>query len=302
MFLLSQQFKYIVISLFFLTLGCSVEDFDAIPDQDGSAPRIITLAPHLAELIDLIGAKETLVGVSTYTNVLSEDGAKLPYVGDAFLLDLERIAFLNPTIILAWQAGTPNHIVEELQNLGYRVEKIKTNSLNDIETAVTQVGKLTGYSINAEKIASEYHKDLQRLSSDYSKKESIRVFYQISERPLHTVNKKHYVTELIELCGGDNIFNDLNELAPLVSEEAVIVRNPEVFLAGRSEHTENSLENWQKWPEIMANIFSNYFYINANDISRPTPGLIAVGEVICKHLKKARFNRSENIKKNEMEM
>ena len=206
MFLLSQQFKYIVISLFFLTLGCSVEDFDAIPDQDGSAPRIITLAPHLAELIDLIGAKETLVGVSTYTNVLSEDGAKLPYVGDAFLLDLERIAFLNPTIILAWQAGTPNHIVEELQNLGYRVEKIKTNSLNDIETAVTQVGKLTGYSISAEKIASEYHKDLQRLSSDYSKKESIRVFYQISERPLHTVNKKHYVTELIELCGGDNIF------------------------------------------------------------------------------------------------
>ena len=210
MFLLSQKFKYIVISLFFLTLGCSVEDFDAIPDQDGSSPRIITLAPHLAELIDLIGAKETLVGVSTYTNVLSEDGAKLPYVGDAFLLDLERIAFLNPTIILAWQAGTPNHIVEELQNLGYRVEKIKTNSLNDIETAVTQVGKLTGYSISAEKIASEYHKDLQRLSSDYSKKESIRVFYQVSERPLHTVNKKHYVTELIELCGGDNIFNDLN--------------------------------------------------------------------------------------------
>jgi len=250
----------------------------------------------------LIGAKETLVGVSTYTNVLSEDGTKLPYVGDAFLLDLEKIAFLNPTIILAWQAGTPNHIVEELQNLGYRVEKIKTNSLNDIETAVTQVGKLIGYSISAEKIASEYHKDLQRLSSGYSKKESIRVFYQVSERPLHTVNNKHYVTELIELCGGDNIFNDLNELAPLVSEEAVIVRNPEVFLAGRSEHTENSLENWQKWPEIMANIFSNYFYINANEISRPTPGLIAVGEVICKHLKKARFNRSENIKKNEMEM
>ena len=151
MFLLSQKFKYIVISLFFLTLGCSVEDFDAIPDQDGSSPRIITLAPHLAELIDLIGAKETLVGVSTYTNVLSEDGTKLPYVGDAFLLDLERIAYLNPTIILAWQAGTPNHIVEELQNLGYRVEKIKTNSLNDIETAVTQVGKLTGYSISAKK-------------------------------------------------------------------------------------------------------------------------------------------------------
>ena len=78
MFFLSQQFKYIVISLFFLTLGCSVEDFDAIPDQDGSSPRIITLAPHLAELIDLIGAKETLVGVSTYTNVLSKNGTKLP--------------------------------------------------------------------------------------------------------------------------------------------------------------------------------------------------------------------------------
>src|SRR5690606_38311901 len=87
---------------------------------DAAASRLITLAPHLAELVYAAGAGETLVAVSAYGNYPDAVGS-LPEVGDAVRVDIERIVALKPDAVLAWASGTPVAARERLEALGIPV-------------------------------------------------------------------------------------------------------------------------------------------------------------------------------------
>lgn len=266
-------------------------------ESNAAALRIVTLAPHLAELVYAVGAGDSLVGVSAYSN-FPQAVTELPQIGDAFLIDQEQLLLLRPDVLLAWKSGTAAHTVDELRSRGYRVEVIQTNGLDDIAEALRTIGRLTGHAIEADSVADAFLADIDRMRVTFTQDSTIRVFYQVSSRPLYTVNSDHYVSELIELCGGKNIFDDLGALAPLVSEEAVLVRDPEVMIAGRIAEDDAMLGEWRRWPTLTANVLDNYFHVPANLLGRPTPRLIAAGTMICEQLEKARANRARENHKN----
>ena len=118
----------------------------------------------------------------------------------------------------------------------------------------------------------------------------IKVFYQVSERPLYTFNGEHYVSELIELCGGQNIFADLGNLAPLIGVEAVLERDPEVMFAG-SDAGAHAFDEWRRWPGLAANRYGNHFLMPAAEIGRATPRVLIAGDAVCDALEVARKNR-----------
>ena len=251
--------------------------------------RIVTLAPNLAELVFAAGAGDALVGVSAYSDYPPAAEA-LPLVGDAFTIDQEQLALLRPDLLLAWESGTPAHVVDELRHAGYEVEVIRTRSLDDIAAALVRIGTLAGTKQQALEVAAEFSAALQALGDAYSDAEPIRVFYQVSSRPLYTVGREHYASELIALCRGRNVFADLGELAPAVDVEAVIDRNPEVMLAG-DDAGSNAFAEWDRWPAIAANRYRNRFLLPADELSRPTNRVLVAGKVICDALQSARKRR-----------
>lgn len=254
--------------------------------------RIVTLAPHLAELVYAAGAADTLVAVSAYSDYPHEVAA-LPIIGDAFVVDQEMLALIKPDILLAWQSGTPEHVVGLLTKQGYRVEVIRTRSLEDVALALETIGRLTDSVDTAAQAAAEYRQGLATLADRHAATDPISVFYQIQKRPLYTISGDHYVSELIGLCGGQNIFSDLVNLAPLVAVEAVIERNPEILLVS-SDSEEGALNEWDRWPGMAANRFGNRYVIPADEIGRPTPRLLLAGEALCKALQQGRVNREMN--------
>ncbi|MFQ6006246.1 MAG: helical backbone metal receptor [Woeseia sp.] len=256
--------------------------------------RIVTLAPHLAELVFAAGAGDYLVGVSAYSD-FPAGVAVLPVIGDAFVVDQERLALLGPDLLLAWQSGTPKHVVDELSERGYRVEVIRTRNLEDIALGIERIGQLAGDAGLAAEAAAEFRQGLRRLAAAYSAAEPIRVFYQIQKRPLYTISGSHYVSELIELCGGQNIFSDLNNLAPLVAVEAVMERNPEIMLVS-SDSAADALSEWDRWPDLAANRYGNRFVMQADEIGRPTPRLLLAGEALCAILQQGRANRARSLR------
>jgi len=285
-------FLFILISL----LACerAAESGDPRETWNPETPnglRIVTLAPHLAELVFSAGAGNMLVGVSLYSDY-PEEAAAVPVIGDAFVVDQELLALLKPDMLLAWQSGTPQHVVDELSKQGYRVEVIRTRSLEDVALALETIGELTGFAEIAAQAASEFRQGLGALADRYSSADPIRVFYQIQKRPLYTISGDHYVSELIGLCGGQNIFSDLINLAPLVAVEAVIERNPEILLVS-SDSGENALNEWDRWPDLAANRFGNRYVIKADEIGRPTPRLVLAGGALCEALQRGRANRDE---------
>jgi iron complex transport system substrate-binding protein len=119
----------------------------------------------------------------------------------------------------------------------------------------------------------------------------VSVFYQVYQRPLYTINGEHYVSELIEVCGGRNIFAELDSLAPAISVEAVIEHNPEVMLAS-TDAGDNAFGEWQRWPNLTAVSSGNQYIMPADEIGRATPRLIIAGEAVCEALHTARSKRS----------
>jgi iron complex transport system substrate-binding protein len=263
------------------------------PDEESRTAysRIVTLAPNLTELVFWAGAGELLVGVSAYSNHPPK-ALELPVIGDAFMIDHERLAVLQPDLLLVWEGGTPAHVVDELREAGYEVEVMRTNSLADVSRAILRIGELTGHAAAAKQVVSNFEERMQAIRGRYEALPSISVFYQVSARPLYTVNGDHFVSELIDLCGGENIFADLGELAPTIDVEAVVERDPEVFLAG-SDAGDDAFSEWRRWPQMAANRHGNHFIVPGDVISRATPRLLDGAGAVCDVLQEARKRRAQ---------
>ncbi len=159
--------------------------------------------------------------------------------------------------------------------------------------ALLRIGELTGQIAAARTVAREFESGIAALADEASGSATISVFYQVSERPLYTINGEHYVSQLIEVCGGSNVFADLGKLAPLVGVEAVIERNPEVMLAG-DDAGPDAFAEWDRWPDIAANRYGNRYLMPAAAIGRATPRLLEAGKAICDALEHGREKRTKD--------
>lgn len=273
--------------------GCDNRPASREPANDvthtDAAKRIVTLSPHLAELVFAVGAGELLVGVSAYTD-FPESAAALPLVGDSFNVDHEQLTLLEPDLLLSWSSGTPAHVVDDLRTRGFRVETIRTVGLADVAAALRRIGTLTGHDQQAQAAARAFEEGIRQLQEADAGSAPIDVFYQVDARPLYTINGAHYVSELIAICGGVNIFADLGGLAPLVSFESVLERNPEVILAS-SDAGAGVFDAWRRWHDMAASRYGNFFLMPANEIGRATPRLLTAAGAVCSALQTARRNR-----------
>lgn len=253
--------------------------------------RVVTFSPHLAEIMFAVDAGEQLVGVSAWSDY-PRAVLKLPEIGDAFSIDQEQLSLLQPDLLLVWESGMPAHTVDDLRQHGYRVEAIRSRNLDDVAKAVVRIGELTGRQETAAAVASRFTSELDALRASYVDAEPVDVFFQVSARPLYTVNREHFISEIITLCGGRNIFDDLEEFAPPVSVEAVLDRDPEVMLAAANAGDDAFVE-WARWPGLAADRYSNY-YLLPETIGRGTPRLAMAARSACIALDQSRTNRASN--------
>ena len=258
-------------------------------DDADIARRVVTFAPHLAEIMYEVGAGDQLVGVSAWSDY-PPAVLDLPQIGDAFTVDQEQLSMLGPDLLLVWESGMPAHAIDELRQRGYRVESITTRSLGDVAAAMRRVGAMTGHADAGESAAARFEAVFDELRETYADVEGISVFFQISNRPLYTINRDHFISEIIAVCGGRNIFEELDEFAPSVSVEAVLDRDPEVMLAG-ANLGDAAFDEWQRWPAMAANRYGNQFLLPDETIGRPAPRLVAAARALCLALEQGRVNR-----------
>ena len=248
------------------------------------ARRIISLAPSLTELLYAAGAGDRLVAVVEYSDYPPE-AEQLPRIGRHDMLDLERILALEPDLIVAWQSGNPRASINRLRELGLTVYSAEPRSLEAIPGHILSLGLLAGTQSIADQAAEEFQSSYLELQERYSTKVPVRTFYQIWNVPLMTAGGNELINDIITLCGGENVFADISLIAPKVSVEAVLQRNPSAIVAsGMDEEHPEWLDEWLAWPSLEAVANGNLFFVPPDLLQRHTPRALLGAQQMCAQL------------------
>jgi iron complex transport system substrate-binding protein len=198
-----------------------------------ASQRVVTLAPSLTELVFAAGAADLLVGASAHSDH-PEAAKRLPRVADANGVNWESLLVLKPDLVLAWDGGTRAADVARLRSLGIRVLSIAVRRIDEIPARLREIGAQTGREAAAGAAALAFERELDAVRRAQAGKRPIRAFVAIAERPLMTVNRDHYLSDLISHCGAVNVFADLPASVAEPSREELVRRAPEVILRARS--------------------------------------------------------------------
>jgi iron complex transport system substrate-binding protein len=291
------RLRYLVLSLLsgllLLAGGLSSADTQIVVQDDtgrelrlaAPARRIVSLAPHLAELVFAAGAGAALVGVSAHSDY-PDAVRELPRVGGGQGLDLERILALHPDLVLAWHSGNPPRALQRLEELGLVLYRSEPAGLEEIATSLERIGQLAGTDEQAGMAALAYRERLTALREQYAGRPPLRLFYQVWHQPLMTLGGRHWLNDALRLCGAVNVFGERPEQVLTLEVEAVLARDPELLLVTGTE--EAALDLWRAWPSLDAVARGRLYRLPAERLHRPTPRILDEVETLCRQIDTAR--------------
>ncbi len=284
--------KSLVLGLF-ASFGIIASSISFAQNKQALHPqRIITVAPHLSEVVEAAGGANRLISVSAYSN-FPESVKKLPITSDARSIDLEKMKSLRPDLIIYWRGGTPESQIESIKKTftSIQVVSVEPKKLTDIVSDIEIIGKLLGTEAIAKKNADAFRTQITELKHQYQNKNKrkVRVFYQVWAQPLMTLNQDHLIADIINICGGEQLFAKEKLLVPTVSREAVVKANPEIiFTAVDTQQMKTDWSMWSSIPQLAATQKRAFIDIDGDMISRPSTRIMQGAKKICSEIDKIR--------------
>ncbi|WP_022962930.1 cobalamin-binding protein [Halopseudomonas pelagia] len=239
-----------------------------------AAPRVVSLAPFLTDMLVQLDAADQLVGVLDDGQLPVELDA-IPLVGRHQSLSLELILAQQPDLVLAWISGNPPELLNALETWGVRVERFDPQRLADIADMTRRLGDLLDVPVAAEALVADYERDLNNLQRPLAT-DAPRVFIQLWDEPLYTVSDNQLIGDALRHCGARNVFGDLPILAPQVGRESVIAADPDIIIVFSDEPAQaNSwLESWFRFPKLGAVRSGRLHVLDGDNLVRPTPQIV----------------------------
>ena len=268
------------------------------------AARVATLAPSLTELVFAAGGGAALVATTTLSD-FPPAARRIPRVGDAGRLDVERLVALKPDLVFAWQSGNTGRELDQLAAAGIPLYRLEPKRLDDVPRAIERIGLLLGREAEATASAGSLRARLAELRRRHAGAAPVRVFYQVWASPLMTVNATHLIGDAIASCGGRNVFAELAPLVPLVATESVALADPEAILAAderggdapalRRDPASPAFVAWRRQPGLTAVRRGALYLLNGDAISRQGPRIVDGVAAICAALDEVRRGRAASL-------
>ena len=295
--LLSVRFGHVCTALFLCCLSLvQAQPIEQIDDAGRAvylpapAKRVITLTPHITEMVFAAGAGDRLVAtVNASDHPLA--AKTLPRIGDGLHPSPEQIAKHRPDLVMGWMPMQ----VEYLEPLNVPVFISAPMNLDDIPDTIETIGTLLGTKDIASAKAQSLRDQLKRLAKPHAPDSKlVRVLIQLGANPEFSLNDSHILSDVIRLCGGINVFGDSPVIAPRVSTESLLASKPDVVLIGTeknaklSDVTASARAFWKK-SGLNAALENHIHGLDADVIFRPGPRLIEQAASICSLIDQARL-------------
>ena len=228
--------------------------------QENDEIKIISLSTTHTEIIQSLGAENTLVGVDAFSEV------DFPVeVIDAYTVTAEELVPLNPDVVII--AFDFNGIVEglEAQEINY-VLLPPARNLDDVYAQITNIGEMVNKKSEASSTIRDMKLEINRIINN-SNYQDITVYHEIGySYGIYSVNSESLIGEIYNLLGVTNIANSEEDPYgsgyPALSEEMVIESNPDFIVVGHSDYLNKDLSIRDGWSNISAVQNSRVFFLD----------------------------------------
>jgi len=252
--------------------------------------RIVSMAPSNTEILFAVGAGAQVVGRDEFTNYPEEAAALASVGGSMGEYNYEQIVSLEPDLVMAAEINTPEQ-VKALEDLGLTVYYLSNPT--DIDGAygvLNTVGQLTGHEAEASALVDSLK---ARVTAIETKVATVttrpRVFYELDgsdpSKPW-TSGAGTFIDLLIKMAGGVNVAADLEGGWGQISQEALLVADPEFILLGDAAYgtTADQVAARAGWDSMTAVKNGQIMPFDDDTVSRPGPRLVDALEVLVKLL------------------
>jgi ABC-type Fe3+-hydroxamate transport system substrate-binding protein len=238
---------YRPIVLFYLLFNIMVLSFPGCGEHKSrneniSGKRIISLSPSITGQIIDLGAEDNIVGVTPYHPPLKKE---VPLVGTYITPSIEKIILLKPDIIFMSEEDGEIQRSTFFDKFGLKYYRFgRNNDFKAICSNYSLLAGMIGRSDYAEKKIEYYKSRLKNIKRNNSK---LKVAFLVSVKPLITVSGQSHISDIIREAGGINIFEEIKNPYPILTLEALIVKNPDaviIMIQGEEKYLYDRLKNF----------------------------------------------------------
>jgi iron complex transport system substrate-binding protein len=254
--------------------------------------RIVSLAPGATQMLLAAGAGRELVATIEYSGQPAAE-RKLPRIGTAEAIDMERLIAVRPDVVIVWPNGNNPAEIATIERLGLPIYRQEADTLEGIAPSLRRLGKLTGTEGAADREAGRLEERLASLRREYGNAaRPPTVFLEVWNRPLYTVGGRELMSDALRVCGARNVFADLPQRAPAIGIGAVIARNPDIIIAAAPPGSGAGwLAEWRRFPFLRAVRSGRLLAFEDQRLSALGPGSVAATASLCAEIAALRGRR-----------
>lgn len=254
--------------------------------------RIVSLGPSATEIIFVLGAGDRLVARTDFCDFPPE-AKNVKSIGgfDAKTFSLESIVALEPDFVYLF-AGMHSHLIKPLRDLGIKVYASDCTSIDDVKKEIREVGSILQKQEKAKELISDIDEKLSKAEKiikdkkgkiHWNKMDSAPtelipypdVYFEINSTPYMSVAKCSFINDILLKAGCKNIFADEKSAYPVVSEEAIIYKNPDIIIFPSYYESQKDILDFIKlrpqWKNINAVIERRIIVLDSEIFDRPGP-------------------------------
>jgi iron complex transport system substrate-binding protein len=245
------------------------------------ARRLVCLTEETVETLYLLGEQDRIVGVSGYAVRPPQVRREKPRVSAFTSADIGRIEALKPDLVLAF-SDIQASIAADLARAGLPVYLFNQRDLAGIFAMIRTLGALIGCVDKAEALALSLEARIDTIAREAATSPNRpRVYFEEWDDPL--ITGIGWVSELIEIAGGTDVFADLRGGAAAkdrtIAPDAVVERQPDVILAswcGKKVRIDK-IRSRPGWEAVPAVARRRIFEIKSPLILQPGPAALTDG-------------------------
>ncbi len=245
--------------------------------------RIVSLSPAATELLAEAGAVSQIAARTDFCDY-PEEILQIESLGgfDGKSISQEKLLSFSPDLVCL-TSGMHDYLTEFLESQKINYYILSQNSVSMILNDLLNLGKITGNAETAQKNAQKIQNCLNQIKAKTENLPKVSVYWEVWDSPLMSIGKNSFITELISISGGKNIFDSINADYPLVSEEEILFKNPDVIIfPSENLNGKTKIQNRYAWKNLSAVKEQKIFPLDANFITRPGSRIAESIEILLK--------------------